>query len=284
MYKRAGRFFQGLAQRDQHTLGSPKRSSSLFVETPESRLSQQRELVSSLDAEVASVTPSLRKRQDVPSPVILPRRSRGEVISGQRVYLVLFTLRTNRTLQFLKIGVSAFDLLARFQQDRQNYDFVVIAESEAKGSDAFKIETAFHRAFFKDRIRPKVPLASGNTECYRYTEETMKRMADILSAIGSDNEPQAHGRQRRKPKVRRQPNTNIGEKCHVCDGCGWSPALMRTPFQIVLPLDRVRSLALLKKIINQRLSCPGCGGTGRINSGIGLLDRGRLCAPTGPLV
>jgi hypothetical protein len=197
MYKRAGRFFQGLAQRGERKEGSHRRTSILFVSVPGTRFFPQRRLVDALDAEVASVTPSLRKRQDVSDPIVSPRRSRAEVVLGQRVYLVRFTLRTNPSVQFLKIGVSAFDLLARFQQDRQNYDFVVIAESAARGADALKIEAAFHAAFIKDRTRPRVPLASGNTECYRYTEETMKRMAEILSAIGSDNAP-ISGRQKRR--------------------------------------------------------------------------------------
>ena len=51
------------------------------------------------------------------------------------------------------------------------------------GADAFATEQAIHAAFRSKRIRPGVPLRSGNTECYPLTEDIAWTFVNIINAV-----------------------------------------------------------------------------------------------------
>ena len=143
-------------------------------------------IVQRLDAEVRDVTPSLRKRPTIDERARTrePVERRTDIVEGRRLYLVLFTLRTNPSVQFIKVGISRLDLLARFQRDAVNYEFEIITEGErARDADAKTAEAAFHAAFLIHRQKPVVRLASGNTECYRYTDELLRKMREVITGL-----------------------------------------------------------------------------------------------------
>lgn len=142
-----------------------------------------RALADRLDRSVAAATPSLRKKTVVRSvPTFKSRRKQSRPKDAKRVYLVKFTLRRDCGVQFLKIGISAIAIRARFQCDERNYDVAILAESEwLSMRDAALTESALHAAFRSAKFRPPVLLASGNTECFAYSEDNRCRMANIIS-------------------------------------------------------------------------------------------------------
>lgn len=122
-----------------------------------------------LKAEIAEKTRPVRKKT---------------MLNGQRIYLVAFTLLDDPSLRFLKVGVSASDIRARFRLDLKRYSIELLAESQRlTGSDALTAEQAVHAAFRKGRYRPKVPLASGNSECYECSEKNLVIFVNIVNAI-----------------------------------------------------------------------------------------------------
>lgn len=103
---------------------------------------------------------------------------------GQRVYLVLFQLRSDPRVSFLKVGISAYDIRARFRSDLGLYKVSLLAESARfLGRDAETAEHAIHRAFHKSRVWPSVRLMSGNSECFAHTEANLRQFVDIVNAI-----------------------------------------------------------------------------------------------------
>jgi hypothetical protein len=104
------------------------------------------------------------------------------IIPQQRIYLVRFVGKAAIVESFLKVGISSLNTSARFQCDLVNYDIELIAISSTTGHDAYLLEQAIHSAYKKDRYRPKARLMSGNTECYRYSEELLRKLSDIVEA------------------------------------------------------------------------------------------------------
>lgn len=183
MYKRAGRFHAAHGRKitGRHNL------------TMYDRLGEKMQfgfrpaVIQRLEAEVRDVTPSLRKRSTIDERAILAaskRQKRARETEGRRVYLVLFTLRSNPAVRFIKVGISRLDLMARFQRELGNYEIKIIAETErARNADAVALEAAFHAAFSALRHSPCVRLASGNTECYQHTEQNLRRMREIIEGL-----------------------------------------------------------------------------------------------------
>lgn len=139
----------------------------------------RRALVDRLNAEVASVTPSLRRHRENTPASAAKRASRKR--EGGRVYVVRFLSACGR-VSFVKIGVSGMELAARFQADWENYSFECLMESEwMDGRDALALEQALHHAYRRRRYRPPIPLATGNTECYQFGDE-LNDLIEIVRA------------------------------------------------------------------------------------------------------
>ena len=115
-----------------------------------------------------------------PAPKISPM---GPTV-GSRLYLVRFVSKADPDETFLKVGISSMAVNARFQGDFALYNVETIALSAIfRGADALIIEKSLHRAFRAFSFRPRVPLKSGNTECYECTERNALRFAEIVNAI-----------------------------------------------------------------------------------------------------
>ena len=137
-------------------------------------------LAKRLDAEVASVTPSFFSKMKTLPP--RKRRRKRHDRGGKRIYLAHFVLRADPTVQFLKVGISSLNLDARFEVDRANYEIKALAESEFIATkDARLMESAFHSAFRTHRFFPTVSLATGNTECFAYSEDLVDRLRRFIT-------------------------------------------------------------------------------------------------------
>jgi hypothetical protein len=187
MYKNAGKFLNGLNGSQR-----PGRFSRGF--TSSDRLGRQdrqerddiphwKRLARRLDEEVARVTPSHKTKKEYSDP----RRVKvvqGALQDGKRVYLVAFALLRDPEIKFVKIGISSFDIRARFRPDLRNYKVDLLAESQRfTDAGAIHAEQAIHAAFRKSRRRPSIPLRSGNTECYAYSEENLLTFVGIVNSI-----------------------------------------------------------------------------------------------------
>jgi hypothetical protein len=143
-------------------------------------------MVRRLDAEAARVNEGLRGndvagRTPIYEHKLVPAPTKKRKGCDKRVYVARFVLKGRRDIQFLKIGISSLDLDARFQIDREKYEIIILAESEYfSNRDAMITEKSLHRAFKFSRKRPVVPLSSGNTECFSYSDETAQRMKDFV--------------------------------------------------------------------------------------------------------
>ena len=140
-------------------------------------------LAQRLDAEVAR-SQGKEIKAGRPRPQTARPRKSSVLEEGSRLYLVLFTLRSDATKQFLKVGISRYDVRARFRGDMIHFDVNLVAESaKMDRRDAKALEHAIHTAFRKSRRYPPVRLMSGNTECYGYTEENVMTFAGIVQSV-----------------------------------------------------------------------------------------------------
>lgn len=159
MYKSTSLFQQRLARKPRK--GSPRRI-QLW------RLDKSRLLLDRLDAEVAKVTPSLRKRNE---PM-------------KRIYFIRFTLLADRHHTFVKIGITSNSIDERFILDIDQYCIEVIIQSSFMPSKiAVLREAALHREFKRFSYRPLVYLRSGgNTECYTLYGKPFYRVIEIIKS------------------------------------------------------------------------------------------------------
>ena len=186
MYKQAGKFTNRLSGKGRRGRFNTQLSTSSSIGRQDRHagyVSQHwRSIAARLDAEAALAQ---GKQPKAPRPDQAPPRPRKmTALDGSRVYLVAFTLRSDPDIRFVKVGVSSYDIRARFRQDLARYEIALLAESQRLvGEDAAAAERAVHAAFIRDRRRPPVRLASGNTECYAYTEQNLRRFVDIVNTI-----------------------------------------------------------------------------------------------------
>lgn len=182
MYKAASRFNNSLVRRGGNKFNrfSTRMSGSFDAVDRHTWHEWHAEEARALDASAARVTPSLRKKPTIKPIVVTKLKSPVNV--GTSVYLVRFTLKTDRSVSFVKVGVSSVGISARFCRDRSNYDISTICKYDhLSRRDALAIEGAIHRAFYDKRIRPPVRLASGNTECFRDTESFVIDVSNIIT-------------------------------------------------------------------------------------------------------
>jgi hypothetical protein len=121
-------------------------------------------------------------------------RNRPKVVpapeSQKLLYMVRLTLIRQPALSFIKIGISGAGLEARFRQDARNYSFEQLALSATMTEgDALAIETAFHEVYHAFHFRSPVPLASGNTECYRMPDEALPSAIAMIAAQRGRSKP-----------------------------------------------------------------------------------------------
>ena len=101
-----------------------------------------------------------------------------------RIYLVKFTHKSDSSIQFLKLGMSTMSPDARFIADIANYTIEVIALSDSFNiNDALTLEKSIHRSLLAERHRPICLLKSGNTECYSFSESSLKIFSDIVNNV-----------------------------------------------------------------------------------------------------
>ena len=186
MYKQAGKFLSRLNGGSRRRRFNAGLSTSVVMGRQDRHagwVSQYwRDVIARLDAEAAT---AIGKKPKAPATTPRPRPPRkATVLDGTRVYLVAFTLRADPSVQFIKVGVSAYDIRARFRPDLTRYEVALLAESQRlTGGDAAMAERAVHLAFRKEHCRPPVRLTSGNTECYAHTERNLRLFVGIVNAI-----------------------------------------------------------------------------------------------------
>lgn len=130
-----------------------------------------------LDEEAANA--GWAKIKEKSGPSLVKRQTR--VSWRPRIYVVMFVLKKDRDVRFLKIGISRYAIEARFGADLRHYDVYLLAQScRHLEVDALTIEGALHREFAEEKFRPEIPLCSGNTECFRFRNETLLRMAQLI--------------------------------------------------------------------------------------------------------
>lgn len=100
------------------------------------------------------------------------------------VYVVRFTWRADRSLTFLKIGITGNTVLTRFSNDEGRYDLEIVHQAHARSrGDARSLETGLHTLFRGMAFRPPVPLLSrGNSECFSHSPELETRMRDLIES------------------------------------------------------------------------------------------------------
>lgn len=158
MYKRSSKFQQGLRQRG-HKLHNAKMESSYV------KYFQHRDN-SNNQTEVENTQKS--------TPKIVK-------YDTQYVYLVRFISKITNE-KFLKIGISRYNINARFQTDMKYFDIYLLTESEAYyPKDAYYIEQSLHKVFKKYKYLPIQKLSSGNTECFEYSEDTVSLMKELIT-------------------------------------------------------------------------------------------------------
>ena len=100
-----------------------------------------------------------------------------------RVYVVRFILRGDDRYTFIKVGVSGARIDERFAADHDHYRLQTLSEGIWRTwSDSEAFETSIHNSLRPHALRPRVPLASGNTECYADAAEVLKTLRHIGGA------------------------------------------------------------------------------------------------------
>jgi hypothetical protein len=100
------------------------------------------------------------------------------------VYLCSFRPRQKSAMDFVKIGISAREIVERFRDDLGNYEvFLLVRSVRLPEPDALTFEDALHRLFERFKYYPSIPLKSGNSECFRPDDEALGKMKRFICAI-----------------------------------------------------------------------------------------------------
>ena len=90
------------------------------------------------------------------------------------------TLKQKPDVSFLKVGITRNTVEHRFKDDMDKYDMEVIAVSgKIRRDRAFTFEQNILLAAKSVQYYPRVPLLSGNTECFKFSNEN-QQMLKIL--------------------------------------------------------------------------------------------------------
>ncbi len=114
-----------------------------------------------------------------------PGRTHIKVIAKPTiVYVVKFTWLADRSLTFLKIGITGNSVLTRFAADQGRYDVKIVHQATAPSRGAARsLESGLHVLFKGRSFRPPVPLLSrGNSECFSHSSDLEQRMRDLIES------------------------------------------------------------------------------------------------------